>query len=283
MAASPGDTVSIKPGVYVGQVSLRSGTKLIGEGMDTVTIRTAPSDKVLICAGVKDVFISNLTVEHDGKTAPDNKARNCALYIAGSTAVEVNHCRVENADGHGIQIEDCSPKITDCVVHRNYSAAASKYPARIPSRPSLTIIAMTTALMAFPAGARRQRHHRGEPVQFEQLPGRMAFSPADWAKEMVLRSNQCHDNQLSGSLLSPSSGFWTGPPTARAILCNQNHAAGITIMGARTAPTLKGNQCHNNRTSGIMFQRNSSGSGGWQSGVSPILAAAFRSWLPPPR
>ena len=250
MAANPGDTVSVKPGVYVGQVSLRSGIKLIGESMDTVTIRNAPSDKVLVCAGVQDVFISNLTIEHDGKTASDNKARNCAMYIAGSRAVEVSNCRLENADGHGIQIEDCSPKITDCVVHRNFGSGIDV--TGKDSKPSIAHNhcddngADGISLMEGASGIIEENQS-----SLNKADGILA---SGLGREVALRSNLCHDNQLSGiRFLDGSTGLAEGNS------CYQNRAAGISIQGARTAPALKGNQCHNNRTSGIMFQRNSSG------------------------
>ena len=250
MAASPGDTVSIKPGVYVGQVSLRSGIRLIGDSMETVTLRTAPSDKVLVCAGVQDVYISNLTIEHDGKTAADNKLRNCVCYIAGSSSVEVSSCRIQNSDGHGVRIADCSPKITDCVVQRNTWSGIE-----INGKESDPTIAHNHCADNGNAGILLVEGAGGiiEENQCTQNQENGIFA-AGLARELTLRSNQCHDNQASGiHLMDGSTGLAEGNN------CFQNHAAGISIMGARTAPVLKGNQCHHNRTSGIMFQRNSSG------------------------
>lgn len=130
--AEPGDEVHLPAGVYdldstdpddtTTHVVLRSGIRLVGDGMDETVLRSSfdgdDDSAVLLGRAVEDVVVADLTVTstYDGPLGTDTEDDGAGggpmfgIYLGerddvGSAGVVVEHVRVERFQRHGISVK----------------------------------------------------------------------------------------------------------------------------------------------------------------------------------
>jgi parallel beta-helix repeat protein len=248
-AAKAGDTIKVGAGVYNESLQFSNGVNLIGEGKDVVRVRYAGTAHVLLCDGIKTGFISGLTFEHTSKTDGPTNRRPCVAWLENGTAVEITDCRFQMANGSGLFITNCSPKITECLFQDNglngITVSSNSNPVIFHNH----CLGNTGCGIAFLLNA--AGHAENNACENNK---HMGIVVSGFGTSPVLKANQCRGNELSGIIFSRGASG-----KAENNTCENNKQAGIVATDAATAPILKSNHCLDNTFGGICFQKGAGG------------------------
>jgi parallel beta-helix repeat protein len=274
-AAHAGDTVFLKTGTYHEAVDLKSGVKLLGEGIDKATLQFDGSRSVITAADCRDVTIAGLTVRH--MTTARGSGGKAGIAVTGGTVV-IEHCRVTQAAGTGIQIaKQATATINSCTLDENgdrgievTNSTAVIETCEVTRNKILGVGLVgqgTKATVRYcriagskyaglacwfgPSGTVEENDIQGNEVGIEvreigvRMPG-TRFEARDPNQGIVLRKNHCHRNGEDGIQIHAG-----GHARAEGNLCEQNAQRGIAVSGPMTTATLEKNQCRANRGPGI--------------------------------
>jgi len=116
-AASEGDRIEIKAGIYQECLRAKSGIELAGEGPDKVFVQGSTLKGVLFlaekCTSGK---ISGISFEHTDRETGD-KRQWPDLFLVRDSALSVSQCAFKNSAGCGILVEGAShADIAECTV-----------------------------------------------------------------------------------------------------------------------------------------------------------------------
>ncbi|MHC4843688.1 MAG: right-handed parallel beta-helix repeat-containing protein, partial [Planctomycetota bacterium] len=117
--AGSGDTVFVKAGTYDGGFRLTDGVYVVGEGMDKVFIRQdlAVSQHIILGKNCRSGGISNMTIEHYGKT---DKERIPSCMSLENNSLEIMSCRILNSGDNGIMFwKGDRSVVSDCIIESN--------------------------------------------------------------------------------------------------------------------------------------------------------------------
>ena len=273
-AAQYGDTIFIKAGVYVqNKIALKNGVKLIGEGMEKVTLKCdihKGRNSCVIVASNPIGVIKDLTVEHIGTNLAED--RQVGIYLVNSS-VEVVNCRVRESVGHGIAVKNSKSKITNCILEDNGFAGIcvfgeESYPeirdCKIIRNEHDGILIRSSASGGIFNNTIEGNHYRG--ICFVESKILVAegnvckdnkssgISVAKSEETCVLRRNMCNQNWNDGILIA--EGAIT---EVDENICEGNTQNGICVSGRNATAILKNNQCQSNGERGIRFGRRASG------------------------
>ena len=93
-AAKPSDTVKVLKGTYTGDLNLRQGVNLQGEGKDTRIV--AADERAITAKNVTDICVSDLLA--DGA----EKENHCCIWIVSST-IKIIGCEITRAALSGVE------------------------------------------------------------------------------------------------------------------------------------------------------------------------------------
>lgn len=296
-AAQYGDTVFIKAGVYVqNKIILKNGVKLIGEGMEKVTLKCdiqKGRNSCVIAADNPTGVIKDLTVEHIGTNTTEN--REVGIYLVNS-AVEVINCRVRKSVGHGIAVKNSKSKITNCILEDNGFAGIcvfdkESYPeirgCRIVNNEQDGILFRSAAGGTVVDNTIEQNMYNGIEVNLTQMTiikdNRCHANSGDGisvvkSKKLEIEGNTCTDNKMSGISITETeeinvlkgntcSGNWNNGilvaagtlARAESNICMNNSKNGIYVSGRGARAILKNNKCQSNGERGICFAHRATG------------------------
>ena len=120
-AASPGDTVFVKPGTYTETLRIKDGVSLKGENREQTIVQCARNaGSPLEIRGVKIGRVEGITFQH---VIPTEKVAPCmfpfpVVQILESD-VSINDCTVRNGASYGIILFGGAPTIEKCLVESN--------------------------------------------------------------------------------------------------------------------------------------------------------------------
>jgi len=133
-AAESGDTVSVAPGTYYENITLKDGINLSGAGAE-VTIIDANGYGDVVDARANDVTISGFTLKNSGQF--DSGHMNCGVYIWGSyTPIVRNNVIVHNNNGIGIW-DGANPDIRNNIIKNNSNGFYIYGSEESPSNPAI--------------------------------------------------------------------------------------------------------------------------------------------------
>jgi len=246
-AADPGDTVYVRRGTYTESIEFKQGISLVGEGMDTVTVRSELNSKSVIM--VRDCdggLISGLTLEGGGKDKTDilakgifirdsslilsdcrirNTSSNC-IRVEGSTEVIIKNCIIESSPDHGIDIYGKGTYVE--IIGSRCERAATGI---IFTGGSEGVVENTTC-----------SHNKGHGI-----------SVGGNGTKVELIQNQCDFNSYGMEI-------WNGAQaTVFGNICRNNRSKGISVDRKNAKATLTKNQCLNNGQDGIIFKQGAIG------------------------
>lgn len=211
-------TITVRPGEYRENLTLRNGIRLVGENADSCRIVPPEGAAAAIMArGVQGCVIENLTL--DGSEIAERSAR-CDGIAISDAEVKVSGCTIRGMTGAGILVHgsDTSAEITGNRVEGN--------------------IFHGILLLRTGAGAtvrkNESRDNKGSGIHFNDGAGGLA------------EENLCEQNAGSGIL---ADGVSTAP-TLQANRCLRNKENGIAFMGAARG-SVTGNFCDENGDSGL--------------------------------
>jgi len=213
--ALPGDTVSVAPGTYRGQVVITKPLRLVGSGAGSSIIE--PSGDVIyadnglvLVTGPVTVDVSGFTV--DGK-APGFNVEGGITYLAGARG-SIHHNTVQRvhfgAYGQGIRLNGASPDVyentvTDvsevgiCVAAAPAGAASSTVLVRDNVVNGPVRYGIRTCDTATIAG-NTVSHTDMDGIRIDQ------YSASSAVDRVILRDNQISYTKFSGIQVSASSG-----------------------------------------------------------------------------
>jgi len=240
-AANNGDTVQVKAGTYSESLLIRQKEiRLIGEGKDVVTVQVpaAQVKPALNCVGMKTGFISGITFEQDNAAGVMHFEldKSTGIGVGATTvpvvnfyedgnAVEMADCRIQMGGGVGIGVNDCSPKITACVIQKNGSEGIN--------------VSGTNAAPGIIYNDIRVNGSEG----IEFIGG-----AAGKTEKNVCENNGTYGIYEDSYVRETNSG---PAPILEANLCRSNGASGIGLDAYVTMGDVEQNLCENNKKDGI--------------------------------
>lgn len=211
-------TITLRPGVYRENLTLKDGIRLVGENADSCRIVPPEGATALIMArGVQGCAIENLTL--DGSEIADRSAR-CDGIAISDAEVKVSGCTVREMTGAGI------------LVHGS-DTAAEVTGNRVEGNIFHGILLLRTGTGAA-LRKNQSRQNKGAGIHFNDGAGGLA------------EENICEQNGSSGIL---ADGVSTSP-TLQANRCDRNKENGIAFMGAARG-SVTDNVCEENGDSGF--------------------------------
>jgi parallel beta-helix repeat protein len=223
-AASPGDTVKIKEGVYNETLNIREGVNLVGADPDKVTIQGPVERGVLLSvSGVKKGSLTGITFQHVNEETGQNLQWPDLLVIKDSQ-FSVSNCAFKNGAGCGIVIQGQSNvKVSDCRCENNVQYG---------------IIVHDGANASLRSNICSKNHDAG--IEFKR------------AGCGVAEKNKCEENKSYGILISGKDSS----ATLRENTCSMN-GNGVKIS-SEAKGVLEGNICQRNTYQGICLDSGAS-------------------------
>jgi hypothetical protein len=235
-AAKPGDTVSVKAGVYNERLKFKEGIELKGESRETTIVRYAAAptalagqssyDAPLEVRNCKSGQVEQLTFE---QTAADSRQATpgsniCKIdgIIVVNSSITIKNCRATSAAACGIDV-----------------SGSGSAPTLIENQCRLSVFSG----ILFEDGA--QGTVENNICEQNQADGIWVLGPGT-APNLI--NNECRSNKREGILFFRGAGG-----KAEQNLCEQNDECGIGAFDPGTAPELIKNQCRSNRLHGIFF------------------------------
>ena len=246
-AARAGDTVRVKKGVYTETIKFNNGIKLVGDGMDDVTVRCdAKKDVVLFVDRRKSGLISGLTFEHTGSDPDDDRF---PIILLRKSFVELFRCRVRHGVGAGVVVGDGGgPTIRECIVESNAWEGISVCGKGTRATLKNNLCSGNGFFgIYFDGGAGGLAE--GNTCEKNSISGIFVRNKGTTA---TLRKNICRKNKQQGI------DFAMGGGIAEENVCENNGNCDILVRGSAASPTLKNNRCKNSGN-GIYFLRGASG------------------------
>ena len=249
MDAASGDTVFVKSGVYEeGDIFLPEGVKLVGEGMDNVTIQNnISSGQHVIIADRPSGLIKGLTIAQVGTT--ESRTRPSGILLINSS-VEVAECRVRNITGTGIEIRSGGkPLVHDCITELNGFCGI-----KVWGQGSEPIIRDNLCRANQQQGIYFSKSSNGIAKNNICQDNKNGIMVIDEGTNATLVDNQCRTNKDYGIYICRGANS-----LAEGNICEKNIKTGILIYQKGTTATLKGNRCQENGEDGILFTEASTG------------------------
>jgi parallel beta-helix repeat protein len=251
-AAESGDTIFLKAGVYEqDEISLKDGVKLVGEGMDKVTLRCdirRPRNVCVIVADRRHGLIKDLTVEHIGSTSAE--ARPVGIFLVDSS-VEVVGCRIRKCVGWGMAIKNSPGVVRDCILEGNsFGGIDVMGKESFPTIEDCRIINNDNYGIYF-------RNEGSGLVQNNKIEenGTHGILIHGLAKTVQLKGNNIRANRGFGIYV------WKGGNAdVQDNICENNRKSGILVYKDDAKASLKSNKCVRNWESGIKFAKGTTGS-----------------------
>jgi parallel beta-helix repeat protein len=274
-AANAGETVFLKPGTYHEAIDLKSGVRLLGEGMDKVTLQFDGSKSVITVKDCCDVTICGLTARH--MTTSRRNGGNAGMVVDNSTVV-IAQCRIAEAAGTGMEIANkANATINSCTIENNGArgievkkgSTVVMHACEIAHNPVYGVVLIggqtsgtvrdcrisgsKFAGLAFWFGATGtaqgndvQSNDVGIEVgsQLDVVPG---IEPQGTGEGPVLLKNRCHGNKSAGIQIQTSI-----QARAEQNLCEENAGSGIVVCRKGAPAALDRNRCLNNGKHGIL-------------------------------
>jgi parallel beta-helix repeat protein len=260
--ARAGDTVFIKTGTYQEAIHLKSGIKLLGEGMDKVTLQFDESRSVIAAQNCQEVSIAGLTARHV-TTVHGNEAN--AGVLVDNSAVVLEHCRIADSAGPGLTITNKSnATINSCTIRDNgargievrKSSNAVIQACEVVRNKMLGIVLIgkgTTATVrscriagAKYAGLGFWLGAGGSAQENDIEDNEVGIEVRDFCQDVVIMKNHCHRNRQDGIQI-----YMAAQVRAGENVCEQNGRRGITAHGCQTNVVLERNRCLKNGAEGI--------------------------------
>ncbi len=260
--ARTGDTVFIKAGTYQEAIDLKSGIKLLGEGMDKVTLQFDESKNVIAVKGCREVSIAGLTAHH--VTTVHGNDANAGVLVDNSVVV-LEHCRIAESAGPGITITDKSnATINSCTISDNGARGievrkdsnAVIDACEVVRNKILGIVLIgkgTTATVrscriaeAKFAGLGFWIGASGTAQENDIQGNEVGIEVRDFCQNVVLMKNHCHQNRDDGIQVHAAAKV-----RAEENVCERNGQRGIAVYGCQTNVVLERNRCLKNGAEGI--------------------------------
>jgi len=235
-AARPGDTVSVKAGVYNEKLKFKEGIELKGESRETTIVRYAAAptglagqssyDAPLEVRNCKSGQVEQLTFEQtaaDSRQAtPGNNICKIDGIIVVNSSITIKNCRTTSAAACGIDV-----------------SGSGSVPTLIENQCRLSVFSG----ILFKDGAHGTVENN--ICEQNQADGIWVLGPGT-APNLI--NNECRSNKREGILF-----FRGAAGKAEQNVCEQNDECGIGAFDPGTAPELIKNQCRSNRLHGIFF------------------------------
>ncbi|MCS7063003.1 MAG: right-handed parallel beta-helix repeat-containing protein [Methylacidiphilales bacterium] len=247
-AASPGETIRIKPGTYTENLILREGIRIIGDGMDVVTIQCPPTSPVLDIRNIQTGHIEGVTLTHTERINPENSPP--LVHISNSN-VEITRCRIINSSGSGIQISNGSR----ATLRQNIIENNSLFGISVMDSGTAPIIERNQINnnqrvgLVFSSGASGTA--TGNIVKGNLWDGIAVLNPTT---APTIQQNISIENQRRGIFFAKGAGGIADGNTSE-----KNKMNGISILDEGTAPTISNNRVSNNELRGIHFGKGAKG------------------------
>jgi parallel beta-helix repeat protein len=235
-AAKPGDTVSVKAGVYNEKLKFKEGIELKGESRETTIVRYAAAptalagqssyDAPLEVRNCKSGQVEQLTFEQTAAdsrqaTPGSNICKIDGIFVVNSS-ITIKNCRATSAAACGIDV-----------------SGSGSAPTLVENQCRLSVFSG----ILFADGA--QGTVENNICEQNQADGIWVLGPGT-APNLI--NNECRSNKREGILFLRGAGG-----KAEQNVCEQNDECGIGAFDPGTAPELIKNQCRSNRLHGIFF------------------------------
>jgi parallel beta-helix repeat protein len=264
-AADANDTVFIKAGVYNEQIRLGNGVKLIGEGMDKVTVKHKVHHNNVILCRYGNFEIKGMTIEqtHEGQIS---HGVSVAVFVVGASG-KISDCRIKDAPGHGLAVKDRSHVvIQNCIIESN--AYIGVYVigngASVESRGNKFSNNGKHGI-SFEKGANGIVENT--ICENNKSTGVFANHPES---EITVRNSEFAGNERYG--------IYFGSINRGVVennICSQNNNIGIYVTEQSKDVTVANNQCIENGMHGICFYKQSFGTiennicrGNYENGIA---------------
>jgi len=233
-AASEGDIVRVKEGVYEGGwIRFKNGVQLLGDGMDVVTVHHDVSMPVMLVENCTSGLISKIRFEHTG--VADTYGRHPVVTVKNSS-LKITHCRVTNGAGSGLAIsEGSNVLITDCVMDGNtwMGLQADDEHTEVTIRSSRFHHNKQFGIYIGSRAKAVVEDNIGDQNGFSGMFVRHAGTSAQ------IRNNTFKNNRRAGI------HFGAGGGVAESNTCTHNNHTGILVIGDGDV-ILRNNRCSHN-------------------------------------
>jgi parallel beta-helix repeat protein len=246
--ARSGDTVFVKAGVYNESIRFKNGVKLIGEGMDEVTIwYDTQLGHVIESRDCQSGIISGLTIEHRGQ---NKEGTERASILVSNSCIEITHCRIRNSLYDGIYVTGGNANISKCTLESN-----AKSGIVIDGNDTTATVTYNTCKLNEKQGIFFLNGARGQ-VENNMCENNKENGIAIKGKrtDITIKGNHCRANDKFGIC------FWNGAiGNVKDNLCERNKQSGIFACEEETKVTLNNNKCFANGIYGICLCRGAGG------------------------
>jgi len=265
-AASPGDTVQIKGGVYTERLHLQNGINLAGEGSGTVTIRgTVDLGTLLLAEHVENASVSGITFEHtnaetgQNRNYPDllivrdsklsivrcefRKSAGCGIVVRENSTAEISGCRCEDNTQYGIVAQKKSAvtiRANECL-RNGYSGIAIVMDARGSVEDNTSSENAVSGIYIGDEGA---------PITLRKntcLKNQSGIR-VDTCKDATVEENTCRENSQDGIYITLGANAHVSKN-----ISEDNGSSGAEISGLCTKADLQENTLHKNKRSGAFI------------------------------
>jgi len=268
-AASPGDTILIKPGQYMETLSLDKAVTLQGESPEQVLIYGSVMAGVIITITSKEtVHLENLIIEHSDQEQeskdrkfPDlvivkggkaecvncifRKSGGCGFIVSDGAQAVVRQCRAENNVQAGFMIHDSGSEgqfLDNVAVKNGYAGIMARDGCSIECIENKVSEGGTHGGIHVFEAKRGAVTLRGNHAENNQASGIGIVN----TQEVILESNACSSNKRHGIDIDAGSTV-----TARQNHCEANDTSGIHVGGILSTGLLEENTVLKNQMFGI--------------------------------
>jgi parallel beta-helix repeat protein len=247
-AASAGETIRIKAGIYTENIILKEGIKIIGEGMDVVTLQCPPTSPAIDIRNIQNGYIEGISIMHTEKLETENTP---PLVNITNSNVEITRCRILNSSGTGVHIANGSR----AVLRQNIIEKNNLFGISIMDAGTTPIIERNQINnnqrvgIVFSNGASGTAI--GNIIKENQWDGIAVLNPAT---NPTIQQNITIENQRRGIFFAKGAGG-----IAEGNTSEKNKMNGISVLDEGTAPTISNNRVSNNELRGIHFGKGAKG------------------------
>lgn len=247
-AAAAGDTIRIKAGVYTENIIFKEGIKIIGEGMDVVTLQCPPTSPAIDIRNIQSGHIEGITVMHTEKLDTENTP---PLINITNSNVTIIRCRIKNSSGTGVLIANGSRAVLrqNIVENNNLFGVSIMDAGTTPIIERNQINNNQRVGLVFSNGAGGTA--TGNIIKENQWDGIAVLNPAT---RPTIQQNITIENQRRGIFFAKGAAG-----IAEGNTSEKNKMNGISILDEGTAPTISNNRVSNNELRGIHFGKGAKG------------------------
>ncbi len=247
-AANIGETIRVKAGVYTENIILKEGVKIIGEGMDVVTLQCPPTSPAIDIRNIQNGYIEGITITHTEKLQTENTP---PLVNITNSNVEITRCRISNSSGTGVHIANGSRAVLrqNIIENNNLFGVSVMDAGTAPIIERNQINNNQRVGLVFSNGASGTAI--GNIIKENQWDGIAVLNPAT---NPTIQQNITIENQRRGIFFAKGSGG-----IAEGNTSERNKMNGISVLDEGTAPTISNNRVSNNDLRGIHFGKGAKG------------------------